>query len=268
MARQRCGRAALLTLLLALGGCKGWLGSGSPIFDAGNDGSDDSDSVPQAEGRWSGTTSSDTVRQTVDMIVLPGGYAYVMRFDTGYLYSSLGALQLTVDGSAVTSATGSHFVPRTAGFFERDGTVSARGSVSSGVSLNLTLDSVVGSTTVSTGLPLVFDSSWNSGGTLTRLSGNYVRTASDTGTQTLTIDSNGVITGASGLCTINGQASVYGSGRNLFMVNLRFGADCPYAGSMGGWAQIDELTGNKSGLTLFGRSAEGLDMFWFRGDAS
>lgn len=247
-----------LVVVLALGGCKGWLGNGSPLFDPG----DTQDET--AEGRWSGSTTAGSVQRTTDMLILPDGFAWTAIYEQAYGYGELMTGQLTLDQAEVTSSS-RHYTHEGQGFFTEDGTATLDGDVDGGSRLNYALTTRVNSVNSSYSVSLGYDSGYDQDAGLATLAGQYRVTADNVGTQTFTIDSDGVIEGENGSCTVSGQALVQDAEHNLYTVTLNFGSSCAHTGVMTGRAALDYAAGVKTGLTLFARPDSGALAFLFRG---
>lgn len=248
-----------LALLLVLGGCKGWLGNGSPLFDPGDKENETS------EGRWSGTaTAGSSLQRTTDMLVLPDGFAWTAIYELAYGYAELVAGQLTLDQADVTSSS-RHYTHEAQGFFKEDGTATLDGDVDGGSSFRYALTTRVNSVNTSYSVSLGYDNGYDRDAALATLAGQYSVTADNVGTQTFTIDSAGVIDGENGSCAVSGQALVQDASQNLYTVTLNFGSSCLHPGVMTGRAVLDYVAGVKTGLTLFARPDSGTVAFLFRG---
>lgn len=254
-------RSMMLALALSLAGCEGWLGSGSPLFP--DDPEPDEESV---EGLWEGSATQNGNSRNAHLLLTPGAYAYMSILDADGLYSEMNVGQTSLEGDTLRSTTARHYRHDVQGFFVEDGTTRLSGPVSSRNSMTLSVTRTVDGNASTSSLSLAYKDVYERDSALATLSGNYSLQRADVGNLLLSIDSNGVMTGSNGDCTINGQAAVVDTRNNLYSLTLSFGADCAYTGPMSGWAWLDYSSSQRSGLGVYARTEGGDVLFAFRGD--
>lgn len=259
-------RVVIGMMIVSLAGCKGWLGKDSPLFTGG--GHEEPGNEQVAEGRWMGTSLASAAgaqQRSIDMLVLPGAYAYLSEYDPGLIYSTLSIGQLTVDGGRLTS-TRRFYRHSEQGFFLEDGTTSFEGNVSSKSSMSFTSTTTVDSVITTANATLAYVTTAEQASAFSRLAGSYGRTADDVGTQTITIGDAGSIDGSNGTCAVTGQASIVDASKNFYSLTLNFASLCSHPGPMNGWAMLDYNSADeKTGLTVYAKSDAGDVAFLFRG---
>jgi uncharacterized protein YceK len=177
----------------------------------------------QAQGVYSGTTSSGFNFST---IVLPNDKFYA-------IYGTVSGNALLLDGLVTgqgTSGSGTYTASVTDFLFTgaiNSGTINA--SYVAGSSLNGTLaENGTAITFTATSEP-TSSFNYNTSASLSAIAGTWTGTLLDGMTTTVTISSNGTVSGSSSGCSFSGTVAVDSSNKNFFDVSLTFaGSPCAF----------------------------------------
>lgn len=199
---------------LMLVGC----GTGYNNSNGGNSGGGGTNYAGQAQGVYSGTTSSGFSFST---IVLPNDKFYA-------IYGTVSGNALLLSGLVTgqgTSGNGTYTASVTD--YVNTGTINS-GSISAtyvaATSLNGTLtENGTAITFTGTSEP-VSSFTYNTPASLAAISGTWTGTLLDGMTTTTTISSNGAVSGSSSGCSFSGTVAADSSNKNFFDVSLTFGA--------------------------------------------
>src|ERR1700722_4139094 len=201
------------TVSLILSGC----GGGGSSINSGGAGGDGGNTSGQAQGVYSGTSSNG---YSFDTIVLPNDKVYAIYGTTSgntlLLFGLISGQGTSSNGSYTASVT-DFFYTGTA----NSGSLSA--SYVPGSSLNGTLTES-GTNITFTGMALPASSfDYNAPASLSAISGTWTGTLLDGMTTTVTINSNGTVSGSSSGCSFSGAVAADSSSKNFFDVSLTFG---------------------------------------------
>jgi hypothetical protein len=206
-------KAALFCVVsLMMVGCGGSGGSS-------NSGGGNPNTAGQAQGVYSGTASSG---YSFSSIVLPNDKFYgIYGTVSGNVFYVYG--MITGQG---TSGSSTYTAPSVTDFFYTGATytVSITASYVPGSSLNGTLTES-GTVTTFSGTPLSASSfNYNTPASLSAISGSWTGSLLDGTTTTVTINSNGTVSGSSSGCSFSGTVAADSSNKNFFNVSLTFGS--------------------------------------------
>jgi hypothetical protein len=202
----------LCVISLMLVGC-------STTYNGGNNGgSGGTTYTGQAQGVYSGTASSGYSFST---IVLPNDKFYgIYGTITGNLFYVYGML------AGQGTSGNDTFTANVTDFFYTGQTFS------DGLTATDTPGSSVNGTITENGMPITFSGTaqptssfnYNTAASLSAISGTWTGTLLDGITTTVTINSNGTVSGNSSGCLFTGTVSADSSGKNFYDVSLTFGA--------------------------------------------
>ena len=213
---------ASVTLLAACGGGSGG-GSGGSQPVANQD--------PQ--GFWTGSSSAN---YAISAVVLENGEFYSMFSSNGIAYG-VDYGTGTVSGTSISGSLKEFYIPTNQVF---DGSISATFSPKT---------SLQGSTQYSNGNSATFSTSYNASyetpASLSTLTGLYTGNYYTGAPVTMSISSNGVVSGSSTNCTFTGNAAPRPSGKNVYNVDLTFtGTQCaPGQGTASGIGVLNVVNG-------------------------
>ena len=199
---------------LVLAGCGG---GGSSMSSGGAGTGGGGNTSGQAQGVYSGITSNG---YSFDTIVLPNDKIYAIYGTTSGNVLLLFGL---ISGQG-TSGSGS-YTASVSDFFYTGATNSGSLTASyvPGSSLNGTLTEN-GTAITFTGASLPASSfNYNTPASLSAISGTWTGTLLDGMTTTVTINSNGTVSGSSSGCSFSGTVAADSSNKNFFDVSLTFG---------------------------------------------
>ena len=212
-------------------------------------GSDDNESAAEAAqksptGVYAGSSGSGSTLREFSVLVLDTGRFYSLY--TGPAGTTPDYIAGVVVGDG--SANGSNFTAATVRDFNFEDGEITEGSLSSAF---VPKTSISGTVTAKTGGSIAFSGTYDTGydlvPSLAKVTGTYTGdVVSSVGNETasLTIASNGSITGASsGGCNVTGNVATHSSG-NVYDVSMTFGAGCvqPSGTTFTGHAYLDEAT--------------------------
>jgi hypothetical protein len=256
--RRSFGALVIAALLTACGG------GGGDNDDSGNG----TPSVPvqgfAAQGAWSGTDAPDG--DAVYVLVLEDGtvWGYSGVADSGgFSIDTLYQGALSANGNELSGSDLRAFDLET-------GDAAVVGLRASLASTTLTLTaSVAGevtSTTAAMSLPSTLYN-YNQPARLSDLAGTWSGTFTTGDSGSLVVDANGGISGTTeGGCSVTGTATTRASGKNVFNVDLRFGA-APCArpnGTASGVAVIEQVdaTQRQLSVTVISPNRDAMDAFF------
>lgn len=221
--------ASSFVLLAACGG-----GSG------GGGGSNSSQPVANQDpqGFWTGTSSGSPAGTfSLGAVVLENGEFYSMFSKNGFAYG-IDYGTGTVSGTSITGNLQEFYIPT-------NSVVS--GSISASFSPKATLQ---GSTQYTNGVTATFtttyDPSYDTPASLSNITGLYTGNYYTGAPVTMSISSNGVVSGSSTNCTFSGSVMPRPTGKNVYNVDLTFvGSQCaPGQGQASGIGVLNIVNGS------------------------
>lgn len=180
----------------------------------GGGGGDNSTTQQSAEGIWVGSTTSSSGANTpaIGLILDSGEYF----FGTGTDYSGVSFGTASVTGSTITSSDMRDYYTSLNALVQ--GTFT--GSVSTGSSMSVNFSETYNGTAYTGTGSFTFDTTYNEPSALSTIAGTYASPNAFSNSYTYTVDTNGVLTGASTNCTFAGQLTVRNSAKNIYNLSL------------------------------------------------
>jgi hypothetical protein len=194
-----------------------WSGCGGGYSGGGGGGS--TNYAGQAQGVYSGTTSSGS---TFESIVLPNDKIYA-------IYGTVSGNVLTLDGMVAGQGTSGNdtFTASSVTDFLYTGTVYTDSLTATDVP-----GSSINGTLTENGTPITFNGTasssfnYNTPASVSDITGTWTGTLLDGSPTTVTINSNGSLSGSSSGCSFTGTVTADSSNKNFFDISVTFGASC------------------------------------------